>query len=232
MPEGPEIRRIADQLAGAIAGQPVREAFFAFDRLKRFERRLRNREVRHVTSRGKALLIEFDNDLTMYSHNQLYGVWYTTAPGKPRTTNRVLRAAIHTDTASAWLYSASDIEVLTPAQLRRQPFLQRLGPDALDADVTTDRIAERLDDPAFSGRSLGSLYLDQGFVAGIGNYLRSEILFFAGLAPEQRPRDLSTAERRKLARLTLSITRRSYRTAGITNPPSRVNIRPRFMPLA
>ena len=35
---------------------------------------------------------------------------------------------------------------------------------------------------------LTALYLDQSFVAGIGNYLRSEILFNAGLNPFEAQR--------------------------------------------
>ena len=55
-------------------------------------------------------------------------------------------------------------------------------------------------------------------MAGIGNYLRSEILFTAGVNPSVRPKDLSTARIGKLARATLSISRRSYETGGITAP--------------
>ncbi|HAH12063.1 MAG TPA: endonuclease VIII, partial [Pantoea agglomerans] len=33
MPEGPEIRRVADKLEDAIVGQPLTEAWFAFPQL-------------------------------------------------------------------------------------------------------------------------------------------------------------------------------------------------------
>ena len=65
---------------------------------------------------------------------------------------------------------------------------------------------------------MASLYLDQHFVAGIGNYLRTEILFFAGLSPWAKPIELSLAELGKLARWTLKIAQRAYQTGGITNP--------------
>jgi endonuclease-8 len=65
---------------------------------------------------------------------------------------------------------------------------------------------------------VAALYLDQQFIAGIGNYLRSEILFTAGIHPSARPKDLSTAGIGRLARTTLAISRRSYETGGITTP--------------
>ncbi len=48
------------------------------------------------------------------------------------------------------------------------------------------------------------MYLDQGFLAGLGNYLRSEILFVAGINPAQKARDLSKGQIGKLARTTLA----------------------------
>ena len=57
--------------------------------------------------------------------------------------------------------------------------------------------------------------LDQGFLAGMGNYLRSEVLFEARIAPTRRPADLSAAERRRLAAALLSVPRASYATRGI-----------------
>ena len=70
-------------------------------------------------------------------------------------------------------------------------------------------IAERLQGPAFRNRALGSLYLDQGFLAGNGNYLRSEILWIAGLNPALKPAALSNAQIEKLAKETLRTVRRA-----------------------
>jgi len=56
LPEGSEIRRAADKLAEAIAGQRVTKVFFAFDHLKPYARRLQGETVCQVTARGKAIL--------------------------------------------------------------------------------------------------------------------------------------------------------------------------------
>ena len=71
----------------------------------------------------------------------------------------------------------------------------------------------------WSRRRLAGLYLDQGFLAGVGNYLRSEILFDAGLHPARRADSLMRGERGRLARSTLEVCRRSYFTGGITLKP-------------
>lgn len=220
MPEGPEIRLAADRIAKVLVGEPIADVSFGLPALQRFERRLTGSTVTGIDTRGKAMLTRFDNGLTLYSHNQLYGRWYTTRrPSLPKT-NRSLRVALHTESHSALLYSASDVEVLNDKQLSQHAFLQRIGPDILAPELTAEQIVMRLESPRFRNRVLASLYLDQSFLAGNGNYLRSEILWAAGVAPARKPADLSRSRRNKIAKKTLQISRRSYRTHGVTIAPT------------
>ena len=225
MPEGPEIRRAADRISGVLTGQRLDEVYLAPKSLQGFQNTLIGATVSQIDTRGKAILTRFDNGLTLYSHNQLYGRWYVRNRGELPRTARILRVALHTATHSALLYSATAIEVLDFAGLEAHPFLSRLGPDILDPHLSWQALASRLNEPRFRGRSLASLYLDQTFVAGIGNYLRSEILYFAGLTHLRHPADLSRSERQRLARQTLAVAQRSYQTGGVTNPPSKVRLR-------
>lgn len=221
MPEGPEIRRAADRIASVIEGRAVDEVFFAFPELKPWEERLRGQRVRRVQPRGKALLIRFEQGVTMYSHNQLYGRWFIRERGVTPATRRQLRAALHTSSSSALLYSASEIAVMFDEDLDRHPYLSRLGLDLLDPDVRPAAVRDRLRDARFARRSLGALLLDQSFLSGVGNYLRSEILHYAGMSPSRRPRDLDQVELMRLARAALTIARRAYRTRGVTIEPAR-----------
>ncbi len=222
MPEGPEIRLAADRIESALAGRQIESIEFAFEHLQAFERRLRGRVVTRVDTRGKAMLTRIDNGWTIYSHNQLYGRWYVCARGQLPRTGRQLRLALHNDRFSALLYSASEIDVLRDDRLLEHPFLARLGPDLLSENPTAGEIVERLQARPFRGRQLGALLLDQGFVAGLGNYLRAEILTRARLHPRSRPADCSAPQLRRLAQQIIRLTRRSYRTRGIVNPPSLV----------
>ncbi|RKR06159.1 endonuclease-8 [Kushneria sinocarnis] len=217
MPEGPEIRRTADRLGRVLQGQALDSVWLAFESLRHHESQLIGCRVAAVDSWGKALLVRFANDRVLYSHNQLYGVWRIMRRERTPQTRRSPRVRLSTATHSAWLFSASDVSLWTVDTLKQHPFLARLGPDPLTHGVTTDQLVSRLGERRFAGRRLGTLLLDQGFLAGIGNYLRSEILFFAALAPGVRPRELSDHHLRWLAKCILDITRRAYRLAGVTN---------------
>jgi endonuclease-8 len=221
MPEGPEIRRVADALSRALAGQIAREVRIdaqRFPHLQAAAARLRARRVIAVMPRGKALLTRFSGGWTIYSHNQLYGEWQVfRAPPPP--THLKERLLIRTDRRWAVLYSASEIEVIATCDEDRHPYIARLGIELLEPATKPAGVLAQVAAPRFARRPLAVSLLDQGFLAGVGNYLRSEILFVAGLRPEQRPADLDDAAQRRLARAALTLTRRAYRTGGITHDP-------------
>jgi len=222
MPEGPEIRLAADKIAKVLVGKPLESVFFGLPDLAGWEPELVSSYVVSIETRGKALLTHFANGLSVYSHNQLYGRWYVVKKDSTPTTRRSLRMALHTASHSALLYSASDISVWETSRLLEHPFLAKIGPDILSDDLTWKQVTGILLSAKFRNRGVGAFYLDQGFLAGIGNYLRSEILFFAGVNPWAKPSELDVKQLNRLAKSTLEISRRSYKTKGITNSASRV----------
>lgn len=214
MPEGPEIRRAADSLEAAVKGKPLTDAWFAYPELKAFEPALIGQTVTHIETRGKALLTHFSGGLTLYSHNQLYGVWRVVKSGTLPQTTRVLRVRLETGDKAILLYSASDIAMLTAEQLAVHPFLQRVGPDVLDLTLTAEEVKARLLSKRFRNRQFSGLLLDQGFLAGLGNYLRVEILWHCELAPTHKASTLTEAQLDRFSAALLEIPRLSYNTRG------------------
>ncbi|CAI1637934.1 DNA glycosylase/AP lyase Nei [Serratia entomophila] len=217
MPEGPEIRRAADKLAAAVIGRPLTEVDFAFPQLKHYRQHLIGERILAIEPRGKALLTHFSNGLTMYSHNQLYGVWKVVKAGERPDTKRDLRVRLETADSAILLYSASDITLGPREEIEQHPFLKRIGPDVLDMSLTAEAVAQRLLSPRFCKRQLGGMLLDQAFLAGLGNYLRAEILWQAALAPQHKPQDLAPAALQRLAEALLAVPRLSYQTRGQVN---------------
>lgn len=217
MPEGPEIWRTADSLTNALKDRPIENLYFAFDELKDYEAKLKGQSVTNVEARGKALLTFFDTGKVMYSHNQLYGKWIIGNSGNVPDTNRSLRVAIHNGEKSAYLFSASEIEIMDREEVSGHSYIKKLGPDVLHPDTTFEDVLEQFQSDEFKNRKLTTLLLDQGFVSGIGNYLRSEIMFYAKVDPRKKLREYSDEQKEALADATYKLTTRSYETGGITN---------------
>lgn len=217
MPEGPEIRIAADQVEKAVKGKAALDVYFGLEKLEGYEEMLRGAIVTGVDTKGKAMLTRFDNGYTVYSHNQLYGKWVIRSAYNYPDTKRQLRFAIHNEKKSALLYSASDIEVLPDEEIAEHPFIAKVGPDVFSENVTAKMLIDRFYEKRFYRRKWASLLLDQSFIAGIGNYLRSEILYTAGIHPALRPMDTREESLELAAQRVLDLMWQSYRHKGVTN---------------
>lgn len=213
-------------MGAALVGRKLTRIEYRVPRLAERAETLQGRRITAVTSHGKAMLIRFSNGLTHFSHNQLYGSWRVTTHGRLQRLierrARSIRVILATADEAAVLLSATRIELLTRAELARQPYLAALGPDVLDGTTTLATVKARLRDPAFARRSLAALLLDQRFLAGLGNYLRSDILHASRLRHTARPADLDAASRDRLARAILALPRLSLQSGGATNTPAVV----------
>jgi endonuclease-8 len=214
------MRRAAAELDAVLRGRRAHRVWFRFPRLRSAADRFTGQRIRGVRARGKALIVDFANGESIYTHNQLYGKWLVGPAGERPETKRELRLALETRVHAALLYSASAIDVLRTADVDTHPYVRRLGVELLDPATTLRAVRAQLEAPRFARQRLGALLLDQGFLAGVGNYLRSEILFVSRLHPEQRLGALGPGARQRLARAALAITRRAYRTGGVTNAPA------------
>src|SRR5918994_2777638 len=179
MPEGDTIFRTAEVLRAALVGRRITHAQArAQPGMRRVPdlSRLVGATVAGVESRGKHLLIGFDNGLTVRSHLRMTGSWHRYRPGEQwRLPQRRASAILETAESVAVAFDTPVVELLTDADLRRSRPLTQLGPDLLARDVDADEALRRL--RARDGEQLGNALLDQRAVAGIGNVYKSEVCF-------------------------------------------------------
>jgi endonuclease VIII len=217
MPEGPEIRRATDDLAKVLCGHKVLKLRFGQSHLKSQQRSFVGELIAAIEPRGKAVLTHFAHGKTIYSHNQLYGEWAIFTQGGEPVTHKQRRIVIDTEAHRAVLYSASDIEVLDTATVNSHRYIAKLGIELLDPKVTISQVMAQINLAKWQRKSLTQILLDQAFLAGVGNYLRSEILFVAGIHPSLKLADLAAHQKKQFAKAALSVTRQAYRRAGVTN---------------
>ena len=214
MPEGPEIYRAARQVHAAVANQPI-ELTLLHPTLVARKRALKHTTITRVHARSKAMLTEFSNGAVLYSHNQLYGEWRIHTAGQA-LLHKQQRLIITTATQRVVLYSATDFAWLCAGQEHQHPYIAKLGPEVLADGVTPAMLAKCLG--AFARRNLATALLDQGVLAGLGNYLRADILFVTRLSPLLRVGDLSSAQLSNLAKVIHQLTWRSVRHDGVLLP--------------
>lgn len=185
MPEGDTIHRTAEVLGAALVGRTITAARAqAQPGLRRVPdlSRLVGATVTAVTSRGKHLLIGFDNGMAVRSHLRMTGSWHRYRPGERwQRPERQASAILETADAVAVAFNTPVVELLTDAQLRRSTPLATLGPDLLGKEFDAEEAVHRLREG--DEVELGNALLDQRAVAGIGNVYKSEVLFLERLDP-------------------------------------------------
>jgi len=92
--------------------------------------------------------------------------------------------------------------------------LKSLGPCILGGGLTPEIFAEKmLRKPALP---ICEAMMDQSGVAGIGNYIRAEILFDCGVDPWRNVTEITSEEYVKLCEATVRIAEASYKSQGAT----------------
>lgn len=180
MPEGDTIFRTARTLAQALTDRRITR--FRTTVAELVGQELVGRSVIRVESRGKNLLIHFDDGRVLYTHMRMTGSWhlYRLAESWRRPEHQA-NLALDTDRHTAVCFNAPVVELMSALALRRHRWLSRLGPDLLadrpDFAEMMRRIRDRPHDP------LGVAVMRQEALSGIGNVYKSETLFLERLDP-------------------------------------------------
>lgn len=180
MPEGDTIFRAARTLHRALGGRVIEAMDTRLAALR--TAKLVGRTVERVESKGKHLLIHFDDGSALASHMGMTGSWHIYKPGERwRITEGAARIVLTTDEWVAVCFSAPKIELLDARHKERHPQLGALGPDVLAEALDEAEILRRLRDRGTT--PLGEAILAQQVLAGVGNIYKSESLFSARLDP-------------------------------------------------
>lgn len=184
MPEGDTIFRAARTLHRALAGRMVTRLDSVYPALTNVDvdTPVVGRTIDSVTSRGKHLLMAFSGDLILHTHMRMNGSWHIYKPGERwRLPPRDMRVLVETDAYVAVGFNLPVAEFLSGRELERHPQIQALGPDLTDPAFDRAEVIRRL--RAADNPTMEELILNQRVLSGIGNVLKSETLFVAGINP-------------------------------------------------
>ena len=216
MPEGPEVRKYADALDEVLTGRNIKSLTArtkeARSWLAENGKRLAGRRIKSVRSHGKHLIGLISGDFYFHSHLMMWGRWQTFSPDPPTEIDRRERARIVVDGGAAILYSAPIFDVGKGDPASQIDYLATLGPDVLPYARAFNKkeFLRRLLAEENQEITIGAALLNQQILAGLGNYLRAEVLFACAINPWRKVNELRAAELKCLAVTAPALARRSY----------------------
>lgn len=216
MPEGHTIKVAADKLSAVLLDQTIVlfRSSFKKAHAEAWLDKIQEHHVTAVRSHGKNLFIEFSSNYVLYTHMLMWGSWHVYAVNEPwQKEERKARVVLQTGTHVAVLFSAPVCELIHRNDLAAHKTAET-GPDLL-ADPFDAAEAERRFRAAVNAeREVGELIMDQTVIAGIGNVLKSEILFEAGIHPQRLPGSITAEEWARFVQTARTLIHRSYTNGG------------------
>lgn len=219
MPEGPEVRRYADFLESKIRGKRLVCVEIVSGRYKKhgpfsgYEKIPLNIIIRGVECYGKLLYISLidENDIETFLLSTLgmSGAWQS----KPTKHNRVT-LRLH-DGSSVYYNDIRNFGTLKYVSLDElQNKIDKMGLDVLQYTWDSDKFNHKMNKKP--NKTIAEFLMDQSMCAGIGNYLKAEILYECQISPHRLVKDIPYSERQNLLRVMTKITRMSYQYGGAT----------------
>jgi DNA-formamidopyrimidine glycosylase len=219
MPEGPEVRRMAEGLAKRIVGKELREAEILGGKWLKKEptgidvirESLANKSlsVDWVKVKGKFIYAKI-GDLYMWNTLGMSGGWRDL---RGKHSHFVLRFSDSSEVFFEDVRRFGNISFYSDFD-DVQKKLNGAGPDMLNSKVTFTEFYGRL--AKSPNKNICKAIMDQKVISGVGNYIKSEALYRAGISPHLKISDIPMNKMESLCEWITTIIKTSYEQGGAT----------------
>ena len=217
MPEGPEVKRIVDRLQEELVGQTLASVNIISGRYEKhgapqgYEEFVVNlpAKILDIQCKGKFIFMRFDNGFSMWNTLGMSGFWSENKHKHARVSLEISNKQVH-------FCDTRNFGTLKFVKGRKQLIekLDSLGPDMLSDDVSDSLFLSRLRKK--NNKTIVEALMDQKIISGVGNYLKSESLYLAGISPHKKIEELSDDTLKTLKNAVQSTIRSSYISGGAT----------------
>jgi len=221
MPEGPEVATIVDNLNKVLSGSIIqsitinsKSRYFGSDVWSPPNTPFR---VTKVTKKGKNIffhLSDAGNYEYLYSHLIMTGKWLWNE-GNASGIVFTIRIGeeikkLYYDDVRKW----GHLVWMNKEQYESK--IKTIGPDLLAGEVTPEIWTKAITNTRIKTKKVCEFLMEQNRISGIGNYLKSEILYRAGIKPDRMLCNLTKKEIGLLYKVSVDTINESYKKGGLT----------------
>jgi formamidopyrimidine-DNA glycosylase len=231
MPELPEVETIIRDLKKFLPGLKIKDIWTDIKRFKKLKKTVLNKKILDVQRKGKNVLINLSNNLTLLIHQKMTGhlmygkwqfknkIWKSVLPGPMADDpqNRFIHLIFFL--SNNYQLALSDMRKFAKALISPTNKLESLidlavGPDPMDKNFNFKKFKEILNNK--NGKIKQTL-MDQKIISGIGNIYSDEILWLARIHPLKKTNKLSEKEFKKLYQSIKLILKRAILARGTSS---------------
>ena len=216
MPEGPEVKKVVDFLQRfegktldsieILSGRYDRHG--PFDGFKNLNVRL-PLKILSVNCQGKFIYFYFSDDSSLWCTLGMSGAWMRKQRKHSRVRFTIENEDVYFDDVRN--FGTLKFETSMSALAKK---LSKLGHDPLKRDLDYEFLVRAFDKK--KSKTIAEVLMDQRVIAGVGNYLKAEILYASKVSPHRQCDSLTEKEIRRICNSTNKIMRVSYESGGAT----------------
>jgi formamidopyrimidine-DNA glycosylase len=232
MPELPEVEVVKRSLVNKIQNSIVKAVKINDGRLryrvdKNKIKKIIGLKIKKISRRSKFLLFFFNNNTVMLVHLGMTGkfffinqkntkyktsFYYDINEDKDKKHDRVIfnlsrnQKLIYNDVRKFGF-----IKFVKKINLEQNLHLKNLGPEPLEKKFNFSYFNQYIIN---KNRTIKDILMDQKFVSGLGNIYANETLFFSGIKPTKKVKNLSESEIRKIIKFTKKILSKAIALGG------------------
>lgn len=204
MPEGPEVTKMTDELRQKFKGSILENITILSGRYTKshFPLIYKTGKIIDICNHGKFIWLKLaDNKY----------IWLTLGLTGYFTFRLSKYARIKFETSNGVFY-LDDLRNFGTIRFKRDvnSKLEQLGPDPLKSKFTYQNFINTFNKQN-PRKKIAIALLDQKFIAGIGNYLRAEILYKCKINPYTQMQSIETSQKKCLFSAIKYISRKSYK---------------------
>jgi len=218
VPEGPEVKIVTESLADALQNRKIVSIIYHYGRYTKHGppdghdelTTVLPQKVSSVSCKGKFIYMMLENGWSIWNTLGMSGSW------SRKMTKHSRAEIVLDDFTSVYFNDARNFGTLKYVYGRTEldSKLSTLGPDMLSEDVPADVFITRMRKK--NNRTITENLMDQTLICGVGNYLKSECLYFAKISPHRTCVTISDHEFATLNETIKAVIRQSYKTGGAT----------------
>jgi formamidopyrimidine-DNA glycosylase len=217
MPELPEVETVVRGLEKIILGKTISTVKIYSPKIHKdsypgWEDDLIGGKFIGIGRRGKNILIDLDNNKTIWVHLKMTGHFYYLPSSQPIDKHDLMVISLKNDKNSLRFNDYrrfGRVRLFSSDKIMNQKGLVDLGPEPLEISgqdfINLFRKSSRMTKPAL---------LDQTFLAGLGNIYSDESLFAAGIHPRRLTVNISRRKLFSLHKIIQQMLKRAIRLMG------------------
>ena len=232
MPELPEVEVVKRSLVNKIQNSIVKAVKINDGRLryrvdKNKIKKIIGLRIKKISRRSKFLLFFFNNKTVMLVHLGMTGkfffinkkntkyktsFYYNINKDKDKKHDRVIfnlsknRKLIYNDVRKFGF-----IKFDQKKNVNQNLHLKNLGPEPLEKNFNFSYFKQYIIN---KNRTIKDILMDQKFISGLGNIYVNETLFYSGIKPTKKVKNLSESEIRKIIKFTKKILSKAITLGG------------------